>query len=187
MSRWPFYHLGFSLVAVLIAAILVPIITGRLADMTANYVARKRGHRVPENQLINLFLPWACALIGALLFGLSGGDQQHYTWPVFVFSFGMQAFGFLGISTITTVYVLESYPHMAGPALVNVASFRWIMAFLLTLWASDWIVDLGYKRTFLIYVGLIAGFGLFIPVVYYFGPAWRRRFPGGKTSGNDVV
>lgn len=143
-------------------------------------VAKRRGQRLPENQLINLALPWACSLLGALLFGLSGHDQEHYPWMVFLLGLAFMAFGFLGTSSITTVYVLESYPHMAGPALVNVASFRWIMAFFLTLWASDWIVDLGYKETFLIYVGLIAFFGLFIPVAFFYGPAWRRRFPGTK-------
>lgn len=157
---------------------LVAACTGKMADAVANAVAKKRGKRVPENQLLNLLLPWICSLLGALLFGLAGEHQDQYPWPVFLLSLGFMTFGFLGISTITTVYVLESYPHMAGPALVNVASFRWIMAFLLTLYASDWIVDLGYLRTFMIYVSLIAAFGLCIPFIWWFGPALRERFPG---------
>lgn len=177
-NRWPFEHLGLCLIPVLIGAVLVAVITGGLADHIANRTAKLRGARVPENQLLNLALPWASSLIGALLFGLSGNNQSKYPWGVFMLALGMLAFGFLGTSSITTVYVLECYPHIAGPVLVNVASVRWIIAFLLILYASDWIVDLGYEKTYLIYVGLIAGFGALIPFVYVFGPAWRRRFPG---------
>jgi hypothetical protein len=36
---------------------------------------------------------------------------------------------------------------------------------------------MGYLDTMLIYVGIIATFGALIPVVYIFGPAWRRRWP----------
>lgn len=160
-------------------------ITGKFADYTANLVAKKRGARVPENQLINLILPWSCSVIGALVFGLAGHDQSKYPWIAFLIALGFMCFGFLGTSTITTVYVLESYPHIAGPALVNVASFRFIFAFFLTLWASDWIVDLGYKDTFLIYTGLIAGFGAFIPIVYIWGPAWRKRWPATRMAAHS--
>jgi len=183
--NWPFDHIGLCLIPVLIAALFVGIITGGVADWFANIVAKKRGARIPENQLINLALPWACSMLGALLFGVSAQHKEDYHWIVFLLSLAFMAFGFLGTSTITTVYVLECYPHIAGPALVNVASFRFIMAFFLTLWASDWILDLSYERTFLIYTGLVAGLGLFIPVVYFFGPTWRRIFPATRMAARN--
>jgi len=183
--NWPFDHIGLCLVPVLIAALFVGVTTGPVADWFANLIAKKRGARIPENQLINLFLPWACSLLGALLFGISAQHKERYHWIVFLLGLAFMAFGFLGTSTITTVYVLECYPHIAGPALVNVASFRFIMAFFLTLWASDWIVDLEYEKTFLIYVGLIAGCGLFIPFVYFFGPYFRRRFPATRMAARS--
>lgn len=111
---WPFLHLGLSLVGVLIAAIFVGFLTGFLADWTANAIAKKRGKRLPENQLINLVLPTVCALIGTVLFGLSGQDEAKYPWPVFIFALGLMTFGFLGANTIGAVYVLECYPHLAG-------------------------------------------------------------------------
>lgn len=184
-SSWPFRNIGLCLVPVLIAAGFVVLVTGKIADWMANMVAKRRGSRVPENQLINLALPWSCSMLGALLFGLSGGNQSKYAWIVFLTSLAFMCFGFLGTSTITTVYVLESYPHIAGPVLVNVASFRFLVAFLLILFASDWIVDWGYLRTFSVYLGMIAGCGLFIPVVYYFGPAWRRRFPATSMANRS--
>nr|POE46998.1 putative mfs-type transporter [Quercus suber] len=179
---WPFKHLGLCLIPVLIGAILVAGITGGAADWLANHVARKRGSRVPENQLINLILPAIASILGALLFGLAGGDQQKYSWGTFLFGLGCMAFGFLGTSSVTTVYVLESYPHIAGPALVNVASFRFIIAFLLTFDNPNWIVELGYLKTYMIYLAVIAGFSCLIPIVYIWGPAWKKRFPANPRS-----
>lgn len=185
-TRWPFLNLGLCLVPVLIAAICVALVTGGLADHLSNLVARKRGVRQPENQLINLILPTLCGLIGSILFGLAGNDQQAYPWPVFLLALGMVAFGFLGANSIGVVYALECYPHLAGPSLVNIASFRCIFAFLLTFYVSDWVVSLGYLKSFMIYTGLIAVFMCFIPIIYIFGPAWRKRWPAANMGDHKT-
>jgi len=178
---WKFTNLGYSLVAVLIAAVSVGFITGSLADVLANAVAKRRGHRVAENQLINLVLPGILGLLGNILFGLAGNDPNQYHWVVFLLGLGFMAFGFLGTSAIGTVYVLECYPHLAGPALVSIASFRFIIAFLLTLYGVDFILWYGYLKTFAgIYGSIIGAFMLLLPVVYIWGPAWRRRWPATK-------
>ncbi|KAF1822204.1 major facilitator superfamily transporter [Dissoconium aciculare CBS 342.82] len=178
---WNFLNLGYSLVAVLVAALLVGFVTGGLADVLANSVAKKRGTRVPENQLINLILPGILGILGTVLFGIAGNDPQKYHWIVFLLGLGFMAFGFLGTSAIGTVYVLECYPHLAGPALVSIASFRFIIAFLLTLYGVDFILWYGYAVTFAgIYGSIIAGFMLLLPLVYIYGPAWRRRWPATK-------
>ncbi|QIX00206.1 hypothetical protein AMS68_005723 [Peltaster fructicola] len=175
--EWSFLSLGFLLAPVLISAIFVGILTGALADKLANWAAKKRGRRIPENQLINLVLPTVVALVGCVVFGVSGSDPGHYHWAVFCMSLGLLTFGFLGANTIGAVYVLECYPHLAGPSLVNIASFRCMIAFVLSFKVSEWIVDLGYLNTMLIYTGIMAVFSMLLPVVYVFGPAWRKRWP----------
>ncbi|EME44139.1 hypothetical protein DOTSEDRAFT_71831 [Dothistroma septosporum NZE10] len=177
---WSFLHIGLCLIPLLVAAIFVGGLTGYVADWTANVVAKKRGKRVPENQLLNLVLPTVCALIGSILFGLAGQNQEKYSWTVFLLGLGLMAFGFLGANTVGAVYVLECYPHLAGPALVNIASFRCLVAFILSFQVSEWIANFGYFNSMMIYTGLMALFGLLIPVVYYWGPAWRRRWPAEK-------
>ncbi|KAH8895251.1 major facilitator superfamily transporter [Thozetella sp. PMI_491] len=176
--NWPFMSLGFCLLSVLIAAIFVAALTGSAADWVANFFAKKRGRRLPENQLINLILPTASGIVGTILFGLGGSYPDDYPWPVFLLGLGMMAFGALGTNTIGAVYVLESYPQLAGPALVNIASFRCILAFILSFQVSTWVVDMGYLKSMLIYTGVIGGFFLLIPVLYIWGPGWRRRWPG---------
>lgn len=111
---WPFLHLGFCLFPVLIAAVFVAFVSGNMADMVANYFAKKRGRRLPENQLINLAIPTGAALLGTVLFGICGDSPDKYPWPLFLFALGLMAFGFLGANTVGAVYVLEAYPQLAG-------------------------------------------------------------------------
>lgn len=114
-------------------------------------MAKKRGKRVPENQLLNLALPTACALIGSVVFGIAGEHPEQYSSYLFLFGLGLMAFGFLGANTIGAVYVLECYPHLAGPALVNIASFRCILAFVLSFKVSEWVATLGYQSSMLMW------------------------------------
>lgn len=135
---------------------------------------------MPENQLLNLVFPTICALIGSVVFALAGEDQEKYHWSVFLFGLGMMAFGFLGANTVGAVYVLECYPHLAGPALVNIASFRCLLAFVLSFKVSEWVANMGYFDSFIIYTAMMGFFAMLIPVVYIYGPAWRKRWPADR-------
>ncbi|KAK2024902.1 major facilitator superfamily transporter [Colletotrichum zoysiae] len=181
---WNFLLLGLCLMPILVASIAVALVTGKAADWMANRIAKKRGARLPENQLVNLIFPTLCGIVGSVIFGLAGSNQKDYSYFMFLTGFGMMAFGFLGANTIGAVYVLECYPHLAGPALVNVASFRCLLAFVLSFKISDWVVELGYFHSMLIYTGLISAFALFIPVIYVYGPAWRKRWPADHFGDN---
>ncbi|KAK1991323.1 major facilitator superfamily transporter [Colletotrichum falcatum] len=181
---WDFLLLGLSLLPILIAAIAVALVTGKAADWMANRIAKKRGARLPENQLVNLIIPTIFGIIGSVIFGLAGSNQKDYSYFTFLTGFGMMAFGFLGANTIGAVYVLECYPHLAGPALVNVASFRALLAFVLSFKISDWVVEMGYFHSMMVYTGLISAFALFIPVVYIYGPIWRKRWPADHFGDN---
>lgn len=182
---WPFLHLGFLLFAVLISAICVFIVSGFLADNFANWWAKRRGQRDPEIQVLNLIPGCILSLIGTILFGIAGDNPGKYGWPTFLTGLAFISFGFLATNSIGIVYVLECYPHLAGPALVNIGSFRSIIAFLIVFDVSEWIARMGYLRTFGIYTGLIGGFTLFIPVIYVYGARWRKRWPG-PTERVDV-
>jgi MFS family permease len=182
---WPFLHLGFLLFAVLISAIAVFLVSGLLADWFTNFMAKRRGQRDPEFQALNLIPPTVISMIGTILFGIAGDNPAKYGWPCFLVGLGFVSYGFLATNSIGLVYVLECYPHLAGPALVNIGSFRSIFAFLLVFDVSEWIADMGYMKTMGIYTGLIGGFVLFIPVIFVFGPGWRKRWPG-PTERVDV-
>lgn len=174
---WPFYHLGFCLFPVIVAAGASFLISGWGADMVANWMGKKNGSRNPEFQVLNLIIPCVAGLIGCLLFGFAGDNPDKYHWMVFLLGLGMVAFAFLATNTIGIVYVLEAYPHLAGPSLVNIASFRCLIAFVLSFRVSEWVAELGYRKTFIMYSGVLGAFILLIPVVYIWGEGWRKRWP----------
>ncbi|KAG5979940.1 hypothetical protein E4U55_004564 [Claviceps digitariae] len=184
---WPFYHLGFCLLPVILAAGASFVVSGWGADRLANWLAKKRGNRDPEIQALNLVLPCLVGVIGCLLFGFAGENPQKFHWIVFLIGLGMIAFSFLATNTIGIVYVLESHPHLAGPSLVNIASFRCLIAFVLSFRVSEWVADLGYLKTFFIYAGILSAFMFFIPIIYVWGPSWRKRLPAEpKKRGGSV-
>ncbi|KAM3514700.1 hypothetical protein MY11210_001671 [Beauveria gryllotalpidicola] len=174
---WNFYHLGFSLFPLVVAAGASFLISGWGADQVANWLARRNGKRNPEFQALNLMIPCLAGLVGCIVFAISGDNPAKYHWMVFLLGLGMIAFAFLATNTIGIVYVLESYPHLTGPALVNIASFRLIVAFVLSFRVSEWVAALGYLKTFVMYAGILGAFILFIPIIYTWGPSWRKRWP----------
>lgn len=64
------------------------------------------------------------------------------------------------------------------PALVNIASFRLLIAFGLAFKVSSFIIDYGYIGSNMIYLGIIAFFAATLPIIFFYGPAMRRRWPG---------
>ncbi|OHE91372.1 major facilitator superfamily transporter [Colletotrichum orchidophilum] len=178
---WGFVNLSLCLVLVFIAAVAVALVAGSAADWVANRTAKKRGVRVPENQLVSLIIPALAGIIGPIFFGLSGSNQAQCPYFTFLTSLGAMAFGFLGANTIGAVYVL-CYSHLASPALVNNALFRGLLAFMLSFNIFGWIVNMGYFNAMIIYAGSISACAIFVPVVYYYGPAWRKRWPAEHFS-----
>ncbi|KAG5961494.1 hypothetical protein E4U57_007532 [Claviceps arundinis] len=184
---WPFFHLGFCLLPVIIAAVASFFVSGWGADRLANWLAKKRGNREPEIQALNLVFPCSVGVVGCLLFGFAGENPQNFHWMVFLIGLGMIAFSFLATNTIGIVYVLESHPNLAGPSLVNIASFRCLIAFALSFRVSEWVAELGYLKTFLIYAGILSVFILFVPVVYVWGAGWRKHLDAQPKSRGGFV
>lgn len=181
---WPFFNLTLCLIPILIASFGTLLITGRIADVVSNWSARRRpgGRRAAEDQLLNLILPTISGLLGSILYGVAGGDPSSHSWVMYLAGLGLMAFGFLGANTVGTVYVLECYPDMGGSALLSIASIRYIIAFFLSFRVSELIVDIGYAKTFLIYTCIIAFCAAMLPVLWWFGPAWKTKFPGRRTA-----
>lgn len=174
---WPFYHLGFCLFPIILAACASFLLSGYGADMVANWIAVKKGKRTPEVQLLNLIFPCLTGLVGCLLYGFSADNPEKFHWMVFLLGLAFIAFAFLATNTIGIVYVLESHPQLAGPSLVNIASFRCLIAFVLSFRVSEWVADFGYLKTFTIYASILGAFTLFIPIIYVWGDKWRQRWP----------
>lgn len=111
---WHYRYTGLSGLPFLVANFFVLIVSGKYADKLANYFARKRGYRAPENQLINLAIPVTVSIVGCILFGLGADHPYKYPWAMMLIGLGMIFAGFLGTNTVGAVYVLECLPQLPG-------------------------------------------------------------------------
>ncbi|KAI9699573.1 MAG: hypothetical protein M1820_007071 [Bogoriella megaspora] len=181
-ANWPFKHLGLGLVPIVCAMFCTWGYAGVFTDWFSNYMAKRRnGRREPEVHLISLSIPILCGIIGCLMFGAGGQYIVTEPWIILLIGIFFIAFSFLSAITITSVYVVESYPEWAGPVLVNVSSFRCIIGFAFAFKVSDWVQDRGYFGCFAIYAGVLALLALGLPIVYLTGKRIRKytgRFVG---------
>ena len=114
-AGWPFKHLGLGVLPIGCAMPCVWVYSGVFADWFSNWVAKRRnGRREPEVHLLVLAFPLLCGIIGCLLFGAGGQYISSEPWIILLIGIFFNAFSFLSTVTITSVYVVESYPQWAG-------------------------------------------------------------------------
>lgn len=58
-----------------------------------------------------------------------------------------------------------------------------MIAFILSFRVSEWIAEWGYLKSMVIYTAIMGAFALMIPVVYWYGESWRKRWPATKYKG----
>ncbi|CAK7215967.1 hypothetical protein SBRCBS47491_002671 [Sporothrix bragantina] len=173
--NWSISAIGLSVIAPSISSIFVMIVGGWLADVVVKRLAKKNGgKREAEMNLWNLIFPLFCGVFGCLLFGAGGQYVEKLSWMAILAATSILTFAFLTTNVIASVTVVESYPRLAGPVLVNVASFRNIIAFGFTYGIPIWVAKDGYMTIFSIFAGLIAFLSLFLPVFFIFGKRLRK-------------
>ena len=185
---WEFQYTGLSVLPFVLAAPLVYVLAGPLADRVALLATRRNGGtREPEHHLPNLVLPFALGVGGAFLMGAAGQGNLH--WTALMAGWLLVISAFLAATTVLNVYVVESYPMWAGPVLVNASSLRLLVAFGLASQATLWVLTLGFQRTFALYGWALLGISAGIPLLYLFGKRLRRWTAGRVTAprGGDVL
>lgn len=65
------------------------------------------------------------------------------------------------------------------------SSFRLIAGFLISFKSADWILDIGFIKTFSIYSGIMLLFTLMLPLVFYYGKQMRLWSAGKLGAGGD--
>jgi len=184
---WQFQYTGLAVVPFVVAAALVYVVGGPLADRLSLRVTRAHGdgRREAEHHLPNLVLPFASGIAGAFVFGAAGDRGWH--WSVLLVGAFLIVFAFLTTMTVINVYIVESYPMLAGPVLVNVSSLRLFVAFFLASQATVWVAQNGMLHTFAIYAEVMIVVAIGIPALY-FGGKRARLWTAGKVNrqGGDV-
>lgn len=106
--------------------------------------------------------------MSAILYGEAAQHPEKMHWFAIVFSINGYFFSYVAASQIAMVYVLDSYPTRAGPALVVICAMRGILSFGTSYGIQPFIELRGYDGSMLIYAMMHLALGL-TGIVVYFG------------------
>lgn len=96
----------------ILSTLLIFFVGGALSDKLTMLIAKRKGGREPEYQLVNLALPITLAIAGALVFGYADQFQLHYS--VLLLGMFLLTTAPLMSAPIIQSFVMESYPQWAG-------------------------------------------------------------------------
>lgn len=83
-----------------------------MSDKLTMWIAKRKGRREPEFQLVNLGLPITLAIAGAMTFGYANQFQLHYS--ILLVGMFLLTTAPLMSAPIIQSFVMESYPQWAG-------------------------------------------------------------------------
>ncbi|RDW90984.1 hypothetical protein BP5796_02149 [Coleophoma crateriformis] len=169
---WKVGSLGLLSISGFIGAVLAIFFGGKLIDMIATRMTRVyNGHREPEYRLYAIVIPAVIGPIGVLIFGLTTAAKEPWIAPAV--GYAMQGFGLTAISNVVATYAIDSYPSLAGEALVTVFVVRAVVGAILALYSWDWIVAAGMRSAFGEMVGIQYFFLCFAVVFLVWGKQIR--------------
>ncbi|KAK4033939.1 MFS general substrate transporter [Parachaetomium inaequale] len=173
--RWSFDVVGYVVAAPFIASIFVMLIGGFGSDYLTNKLARHNGgKREAEMNLWNLVFPLFRGVFGTILFGIGGEYVYEVHWTAILSATAIMIFAFLTTNIVASVATVESYPRLAGPVLVNIASFRNIIGFGFIYGMPGCVATRGYMGTFGTLAGVVAFLALFLPLFFKYGKTLRE-------------
>lgn len=149
-------------------------IAGPLTDLLSRWM-RKRNNNVhkPEHRLPALIVPFIICPVGLIVFGYTVARQAHYIQPAV--GAAINSAGLTLVPSVMLSYVVDSYPHTSGEALVLVNASKNIVAFGIASSAYSWMAKSGVADMFFELAGMQwAAIGLALPL-YFAGPWLRSR------------
>ncbi|KAH8586911.1 major facilitator superfamily domain-containing protein [Bisporella sp. PMI_857] len=172
--HWESKNLGLFTFVMLIGSFFTIPITGFLGDQVIKYMAkRNNGQHKPEHQLVNLVLPAILGFIGTICYGAFATHPEQYHWAALLAMMTFQYFCFFSINVISTTYVIECFPDLAGVMVVAAGAYRNIVGFGLTYGVQDFVAAAGYLGCFGTYAGIQGLLGIAGIFFYFKGPAVR--------------
>ncbi|OGM48759.1 MFS transporter [Aspergillus bombycis] len=142
--------------------------SGRLSDYIVKRLARKNeGVRVPEMRLWLAYPAILITAVGLIVWGIS--IDKSYHWMIgqvafFLFSSGIQ----IG-NTVTSSYIIDSYPLQSTSVVIFYAVFLNLSAFINPFFIANWQTSSGWTWTFTAQalIVLIAGTSVFAVLQRY--------------------
>jgi MFS family permease len=152
---------------------LFPLL-GKISDKFVQWRARRNhGLYEPESRLFVLVLPLAAAMICSILYGQGASHPQQYHWTLYAITMSGYFFAFVGISIVSTTWLLDSYPTRAGPFLIIVCACRGFISCAVSTNVAYLIEWLGYDGTFLAFSVATTLLGTLLIPFYIYGKRLR--------------
>ncbi|GKZ69012.1 hypothetical protein AnigIFM60653_011659 [Aspergillus niger] len=166
--------LGLWTLGSFVGILVVWPIAGPLTDALSSYL-RKRNNGVhkPEHRVPALIIPFVITPLGLVIFGYTVSRHMQYVIPAV--GSAMSAAGLTLVPSVMLSYVVDSYPHTSGEALVLVNTSKNVVAFGLSKGSVSWMTTQGVDKMFYEFAAVQwAVLALGLPL-YFFGPWIRKR------------
>ncbi|BCR88779.1 putative MFS transporter [Aspergillus chevalieri] len=151
--------------------------SGRLSDWLVDRLARKNGNvRVAEMRLWLAYPAILVTAVGLILWGIS--VDKNYHWMVGQVAFFLFAAGIQVGNTVTSSYIVDSYPLQSTSVITFYAVFLNLSAFINPFFISSWQASSGWTWTFTAQALIVAGGGtLVFALLQKFGALMRASAP----------
>ncbi|KAL4889583.1 major facilitator superfamily domain-containing protein [Aspergillus ambiguus] len=169
---------GLLFLGLLIGTVVSEIsCSGRLSDYIVTKLAkRNRGVRVAEMRLWLAYPAIILTAIGLILWGVSVDKSYH--WMVGQAAFFLFAAGIQIGNTVTSSYIIDSYPLQSTSVVIFYAVFLNLSAFINPFFIANWQAAVGWTWTFTTQalIVVVAGTAIFL-VLQRFGTTLRAKAP----------
>ncbi|KAJ5160155.1 uncharacterized protein N7482_007159, partial [Penicillium canariense] len=151
--------------------------SGRLSDYIIEKLAKNNGNvRVAEMRLWLAYPAVLITTVGLILWGIS--IDRSYHWMVGQVAFFLFAAGIQIGNTVTSSYIVDSYPLQSTSIITFYAVFLNLSAFINPFFIAPWEVSVGWTWTFtsqalIVLVGGCLVFG----ILHKYGAWMRKRAP----------
>ncbi len=109
----PFEWTGIVVIPSILATVFVFLFGGVITDKVALLMTKwNGGRREPEHHLPNFVFPFFAAIIGCFVFGVAAENNLHFS--LLLLGSFLILFGSLTLLTTSNVFIVESYPQLAG-------------------------------------------------------------------------
>ncbi|KAG2417756.1 hypothetical protein HFD88_008975 [Aspergillus terreus] len=151
--------------------------SGRLSDYIVGKLARRNGGvRVAEMRLWLAYPAILLTAVGLILWGVSVDKSYH--WMVGQVAFFLFAAGIQIGNTVTSSYIIDSYPLQSTSVVIFYAVFLNLSAFINPFFIANWQAAVGWTWTFTAQalIVVVAGTAVFL-ILQRFGALLRAKAP----------
>ncbi|KAL4740944.1 major facilitator superfamily domain-containing protein [Aspergillus similis] len=148
---------GLLFIGLLLGTVVSEVLcSGRLSDaLVAKLAKRNGGVRVAEMRIWGIYPAILITAVGLILFGVS--IDKSYHWMVGQVAFFLFAAGIQIGNTITSSYIIDSYPLQSTSVIIFYAVFLNLSAFVNPFFITPWQESVGWTWTFTTQALIVVG------------------------------